>query len=138
MLPSSLSRLRIRTSLLQNLPRATRWYPYYFPFFPMATRQLDLTGYDLVVSSDAALIKGIRIDDGAEAYLLLPFAHALPVERLRKPIDTPPLPLCDSHFRRYGTIFAGGTIRPPSASISSLQIRKMSRRESRGFMAGRA
>jgi len=31
----------------------------------MATRQLDLTGYELVVSSDAALIKGIRIDDGA-------------------------------------------------------------------------
>jgi glycosyltransferase involved in cell wall biosynthesis len=44
-----------------------------------------------------------------------------------KAIDTPPLPLCDSHFRPYGTIFAGGTIRPPSTSISSLQIRKMSR-----------
>ncbi|HEX5413009.1 MAG TPA: glycosyltransferase [Terriglobia bacterium] len=65
MLPSSLSRLRIQTSLLQRLPRSTRWYPYYLPLFPFATRQLDLTGYDLVVSSDAAVIKGIRIDDGA-------------------------------------------------------------------------
>lgn len=65
MLPSSLSRLRIRTSLMQNLPRPTRWYPYYLPLFPTAIGQLDLTGYDLVVSSDAAIMKGIRIDDGA-------------------------------------------------------------------------
>lgn len=65
MLPSSLSRLRVRTSLLQHLPRPTRWYPYYLPLFPIATSQLDLRGYDLVVSSDAAVIKGIRIHDGA-------------------------------------------------------------------------
>jgi glycosyltransferase involved in cell wall biosynthesis len=65
MLPSTLSRLQIRTSLLQNLPRSRQWYPYYLPLFPMATRQLDLRGYDLVISSDAAIMKGVHTDANA-------------------------------------------------------------------------
>jgi glycosyltransferase involved in cell wall biosynthesis len=64
-LPSSLSRLRIRTSLLQNFPRSRQWYPYYLPLFPAATRRLDLRGYDLVISSDAAIMKGVRTDANA-------------------------------------------------------------------------
>ncbi|HXH48002.1 MAG TPA: glycosyltransferase [Terriglobia bacterium] len=65
MLPSSLSRLQIRTSLLQNLPRSRQWYPYYLPLFPVATRRLDLRGYELVISSDAAIMKGVRTDANA-------------------------------------------------------------------------
>ncbi len=64
-LPSTLNRLRIRCSFLQRLPRATRWYRYYLPLFPFATRQLDLRGYDLVITSDAAMMKGIRTDASA-------------------------------------------------------------------------
>ena len=64
-LPSSLSQLQIRTSLVQCLPRSTRWYRYYLPLFTIATRQLDLRGYDLIISSDAAIIKGVRIDSKA-------------------------------------------------------------------------
>ena len=56
---------RVRTSFLQRLPRATRWYRYYLPLFPAATERLDLRGYDLVISSDAATMKGVRVDDGA-------------------------------------------------------------------------
>src|SRR5262245_27866160 len=56
----SLKTRNIRSSLLQRFPRAQRWYPYYLPFFPFATRRLDLTGYDLIVSSDAATVKGVR------------------------------------------------------------------------------
>lgn len=59
-LPLSLSRLRIQASFLQSLPQSTKWYRYYLPLFPLATRQLDLRGYDLVISSDAAIIKGVR------------------------------------------------------------------------------
>ena len=51
---------RIHSSFLQRLPRPTRWYPYYLPLFPAATERLDLTGYDLVISSDAATVKGAR------------------------------------------------------------------------------
>jgi glycosyltransferase involved in cell wall biosynthesis len=56
----SLKTRNIQSSLLQRFPRAQRWYPYYLPFFPFATRRLDLTGYDLIVSSDAATVKGVR------------------------------------------------------------------------------
>jgi glycosyltransferase involved in cell wall biosynthesis len=59
-IPSSLRRHRIRTSLLQKLPGAVNWYPYYLPLFPAATGQLDVSGYDLVISSDAATVKGVR------------------------------------------------------------------------------
>jgi len=64
-LPPALSRLRIRSSFLQSLPRSTRWYRYYLPLFPAATEKLDLRGYDLVISSDAATVKGIRTDADA-------------------------------------------------------------------------
>src|SRR4030095_3550696 len=52
------------SSLLQRLPRATEWYRYYLPFFPFATERMDLTGYDVIISSDAATVKGVR---GGEA-----------------------------------------------------------------------
>jgi len=55
---------RIHTSPLERLPFATRWYPHYLPFFPWATEQLDLRGYPLVISSDAATLKGVRTDPG--------------------------------------------------------------------------
>lgn len=62
---STLTQHRIHTSLLQHFPKATRWYRYYLPFFPLATERLDLSGYDLIISSDAATIKGVRCDPGA-------------------------------------------------------------------------
>jgi glycosyltransferase involved in cell wall biosynthesis len=60
-LSSAFDRARIHTSFLQRLPRPARWYPAYLPLFPMATERLDLTGYDLVISSDAATMKGVRV-----------------------------------------------------------------------------
>lgn len=56
---------RLRSSFLQKLPRPTQWYPYYLPLFPAAAERLDLTGYDFVISSDAAAVKGVRIKPGA-------------------------------------------------------------------------
>jgi glycosyltransferase involved in cell wall biosynthesis len=56
---------RIHTSPLQRLPFATRWYPHYLPLFPWAIQHLDLRGYPLVISSDAAALKGVRTDPGA-------------------------------------------------------------------------
>jgi glycosyltransferase involved in cell wall biosynthesis len=61
----ALSNRLIRSSILQKLPRASRWYPYYLPLFPAAVSRLDLTGYKLVISSDAAVVKGVRVDPGA-------------------------------------------------------------------------
>lgn len=64
-LPSTLGQFRISCSFLQRFPRPTQWYRYYLPLFTLATRQLDLRGYDLVITSDAAMMKGIRVDASA-------------------------------------------------------------------------
>ena len=64
-LPASLSGHRLHSSFLQKFPRPTRWYRHYLPLFPMATEGLDLRGYDLVISSDAATVKGVRVSPDA-------------------------------------------------------------------------
>ncbi|HLY59168.1 MAG TPA: glycosyltransferase [Terriglobia bacterium] len=51
---------RIECSILQRFPSAHRWYPYYLPLFPWATERMDLSGFQLVISSDAATMKGVR------------------------------------------------------------------------------
>lgn len=65
-LPSSLrSRLqgkRARTTFIQHLPFAKRLYRFYLPLMPFAIEQLDVTGYDLVISSNTAVAKGVLID----------------------------------------------------------------------------
>jgi glycosyltransferase involved in cell wall biosynthesis len=59
-IPASLRNHQISSSLLQHFPNPTAWYRHYLPFFPIATRHLDVTGYDLIISSDAAVVKGVR------------------------------------------------------------------------------
>jgi glycosyltransferase involved in cell wall biosynthesis len=49
----------IETTFVNRLPRAGRWYKSYLPLMPMALEALDLTGYDLIISSEAGPAKGI-------------------------------------------------------------------------------
>jgi len=64
-IPPALQHRPIHTSLLQHLPRSAAWRRYYLPLFPAATERLNLKGYDLIISSDAATVKGVRTDVGA-------------------------------------------------------------------------
>jgi glycosyltransferase involved in cell wall biosynthesis len=50
---------RIVTSLVQRLPRSTRWYRYYLPLMPTAIEAFDLSAYDLVLSSSHCVAKGV-------------------------------------------------------------------------------
>ncbi len=50
---------RAHTTWVQKLPFARKLYRYYLPFMPVAIEQLDLTGYDLVISSSHAVAKGV-------------------------------------------------------------------------------
>lgn len=50
-------RLR-RTSFVQGLPGAERWYRYYLPLMPAAVEGFDLSEYDLVLSSSHCVAKG--------------------------------------------------------------------------------
>lgn len=50
---------RITASWIQKLPGATRHYARYLPLFPTAIEQFNLSAYDLVLSSDASVTKGV-------------------------------------------------------------------------------
>jgi glycosyltransferase involved in cell wall biosynthesis len=49
----------IRTSFIQHLPFARRCFRHYLGLMPIAIQQLDLSGYDLVISSNHAVAKGV-------------------------------------------------------------------------------
>jgi glycosyltransferase involved in cell wall biosynthesis len=55
----------IRTSFLQHAPGVARHYRHYLPLFPLAAEQLDLAGFDLVLSSSHCVAKGVRPARGA-------------------------------------------------------------------------
>src|SRR6202008_3702560 len=55
----------VRTSFIQKLPGSRRHYQKYLPLMPMALEQLDLRGYDLVISSESGPAKGVIADPGA-------------------------------------------------------------------------
>ncbi|WP_181705517.1 glycosyltransferase [Chthonobacter rhizosphaerae] len=61
---STLARHEIRTTFIARLPRAARLYKSYLPLMPMALEELDLTGYDLVISSEAGPAKGVIAPPG--------------------------------------------------------------------------
>jgi len=50
---------RIIPTFINSLPRAARMYKTYLPLMPLALEQLDLRGYDLVISSESGPAKGI-------------------------------------------------------------------------------
>ncbi|TXM99659.1 glycosyltransferase family 4 protein [Methylobacterium sp. WL64] len=50
---------RIQTSFIGRLPFSATRYKSYLPLMPMALEQLDLRGYDLVISSESGPAKGI-------------------------------------------------------------------------------
>ncbi len=55
----TISRMKIKTSFIQNLPFASNHYQKYLPLFPTAIEQFDLTDYDLVISSSHCVAKGV-------------------------------------------------------------------------------
>ena len=50
---------RVKTSFIQKLPWAKTKYRAYLPLMPLAIEQLDVTGYDVVISSSHAVAKGV-------------------------------------------------------------------------------
>src|SRR5450755_1193692 len=50
---------RIIPTFINSLPRASKMYKTYLPLMPLALEQLDLRGYDLIISSESGPAKGI-------------------------------------------------------------------------------
>lgn len=63
--PEVIRRLNIRTTFIQKLPFAKILYKNYLSLMPWALRRLDLSGYDLIISSESGPAKGIRKPEGA-------------------------------------------------------------------------
>ncbi len=55
----------IRESFIARLPFARRAYRSYLPLMPLALEELDLRGFDLVISSESGPAKGVIPDPGA-------------------------------------------------------------------------
>jgi glycosyltransferase involved in cell wall biosynthesis len=63
--PQMVSGHQIRTSFLNNIPASRRLYRHFMPLHTFAAESLDLTGYELVISSDYSVGKGVLVDQGA-------------------------------------------------------------------------
>jgi glycosyltransferase involved in cell wall biosynthesis len=50
---------RAKTSFIQDLPYSKEKYRFYLPLMPLAIEQLDMSPYDLVISSSYAVAKGV-------------------------------------------------------------------------------
>ncbi|MCU0641639.1 MAG: glycosyltransferase [Candidatus Margulisbacteria bacterium] len=59
-LPDNFRRMDIRTSWLQNIPLASRWFKALFLFYPLAFERFDLGEYDVIISSSSAYAKGVK------------------------------------------------------------------------------
>lgn len=67
-----------RTTFIQHLPFSRTHHRWYLPLFPRAIEGLDLSAYDLVISSSYAVAKGVRKRPGARhvCYIHTPMRYA--------------------------------------------------------------
>lgn len=68
----------VTTSFLQNLPLSRGHFRKYLPLMPLAIEQFDLEGYDLILSSNHAVAKGVltRADQLHISYIHTPIRYA--------------------------------------------------------------
>jgi glycosyltransferase involved in cell wall biosynthesis len=50
---------KAKTTFIQKLPFAKKWYRIYLPFMPLAIESFNLQEYDLVISSSHAVARGV-------------------------------------------------------------------------------
>ncbi len=64
-LPENLRGRPMHTSFLHRIPLIRYLYRLLLPLFPLAAESLDMRGFDLVLSCDASVIKGVIVDQNA-------------------------------------------------------------------------
>jgi glycosyltransferase involved in cell wall biosynthesis len=67
----------IHVSPLQHVPGISRHYRNFLPLMPWAVRQLDVRGFDLVLSTSHCVAKGVRVPAGTPhlAYVFAPMRY---------------------------------------------------------------
>jgi glycosyltransferase involved in cell wall biosynthesis len=61
----TIERMKIKTSFIQQLPMKSTKYRHYLPLMPLAIDSLDFSGFDLIISTSAAVAKGATPPDNA-------------------------------------------------------------------------
>jgi hypothetical protein len=51
---------KVHTSFIQKFPLAKKYFRYYLPLFPLAIENLDLSNYDLIISSSHCVAKSVK------------------------------------------------------------------------------
>ncbi|MDI4644169.1 glycosyltransferase family 4 protein [Cohnella hashimotonis] len=64
-LPADLRSADIRTTWMQRIPGINKRFKLFFWLYPLAVRSMDLSGFDLIISSSSAYAKGVRVPEGA-------------------------------------------------------------------------
>ncbi len=64
-LPEGVGGRSLTCSFLQRIPGGPRMHRHLLPLYPLAVEQLDLTSYDLVLTSDSGPMKGVITRPGA-------------------------------------------------------------------------
>lgn len=69
---------KITTSFIQHLPGARRYFRHFLPLMPRAIEALDVSQYDLVISSSWAFAKGIKVkpEQAHVSYVHTPIRYA--------------------------------------------------------------
>lgn len=77
-MPAEFTAMDIRTTFIQRMPFGKKRYQSYLPLMPLAFEQLDLTEYDLVISSSTSCAKGVitRSDTLHICYCNTPMRYA--------------------------------------------------------------
>ena len=57
--PAELAGRSLTPSVLQRIPGGNRIHRHLLPLYPFAVEQLDLSSYDLIISSDSGPVKGV-------------------------------------------------------------------------------
>ena len=63
-MPASFKEMDIRTSFMQKLPFLGRYFKHYLLLYPRAMESLNLSGYDVILSSSSAFAKGAKTEKG--------------------------------------------------------------------------
>jgi glycosyltransferase involved in cell wall biosynthesis len=68
----------VKTTFIQRLPAARKHFRRYLPLMPLAVEQIDMSNYDLVISSSWAVAKGVITgpDQLHVAYVHTPIRYA--------------------------------------------------------------
>jgi glycosyltransferase involved in cell wall biosynthesis len=58
-MPAGLKGVPVKTSWMRHLPLMRKYYRSYFLLYPLAVSSLNLSNYDLVISSSSGYVKGV-------------------------------------------------------------------------------